>query len=74
MNNDDGQTIERFIGELVAVFEKHGFGIGGCGCCGSPYITGTKIDALHIHSNGCFSYFDHAIGDTVTNYNEEQHE
>jgi hypothetical protein len=30
--------LEAFKKELVELCLKHGFEIGGCGCCGSPWI------------------------------------
>ena len=27
-----------FLEELTALSKKHGVWIGGCGCCGSPYL------------------------------------
>lgn len=27
-----------FLDDLAAVCEKHGMVIGGCGCCGSPWV------------------------------------
>lgn len=28
-----------FLADLSALTKKHGIVIGGCGCCGSPYLT-----------------------------------
>ena len=30
--------LEEFLKELSKLTQKHGFSIGGCGCCGSPWI------------------------------------
>ena len=27
-----------FLKELTALSRKHGIAVGGCGCCGSPYL------------------------------------
>lgn len=36
---DDKQTREhKFMLELTALTRKHGVSIGGCGCCGSPWL------------------------------------
>lgn len=34
--------LEEFLKELSELTEKHGFSIGGCGCCGSPWINDFK--------------------------------
>ena len=38
--------IDNFIKELAALTIKYGIEIGGCGCCGSPWLNdiGTPID------------------------------
>jgi hypothetical protein len=36
MNNE--KLIE-FLTELTKLTDKYGFEIGGCGCCGSPWVT-----------------------------------
>lgn len=32
----------KFIAELTALTRKHGIAIGGCGCCGSPFLMDAK--------------------------------
>ncbi len=32
------EQIEAFIKDLTALTIKHGISIGGCSCCGSPYL------------------------------------
>jgi len=36
MINEDRQA--QFLKELAELSRKHGILIGGCGCCGSPYL------------------------------------
>ncbi len=33
------ERVEAFLVELSALSRKHGIEIGGCGCCGSPYLS-----------------------------------
>ena len=40
MNKD----IEGFLTELTELTLKYGVTIGGCGCCGSPYLTDINGD------------------------------
>lgn len=34
--------LEKFLAELDELTKKYGIEIGGCGCCGSPYLDDTK--------------------------------
>jgi hypothetical protein len=34
--------IKAFLSELSALTNKHGIEIGGCGCCGSPFLSPTE--------------------------------
>lgn len=45
--------LEEFLKELSELTQKHGFVIGGCGCCGSPWIGDFKneFDADELHYN-----------------------
>ena len=38
MSLPDGKRLNQFLEELTALTKKHGFAIGGCGCCGSPWL------------------------------------
>ena len=41
-----------FLVELAALTIKHGIKIGGCGCCGSPFLDPTDAkDGAYEHSN-----------------------
>lgn len=37
MNKEE--RIEGFLKELSSISKKYGLTIGGCGCCGSPFVT-----------------------------------
>ena len=34
-------AVAAFLADLAALTEKHGIEIGGCGCCGSPWLKKT---------------------------------
>lgn len=42
MNNE--KLIE-FLAELTKLTDKYGFEIGGCGCCGSPWVASDGKDS-----------------------------
>lgn len=35
----DAVKRKKFLKELTALTRAYGIGIGGCGCCGSPWLT-----------------------------------
>ena len=39
-----GVCTNAFLDELTALTRKHRVVIGGCGCCGSPFVTALKQD------------------------------
>ena len=47
------EQTEAFLAELTALTLKHGIQIGGCGCCGSPFLDPTDAkDGAYEHHNG----------------------
>lgn len=38
--------LKLFLKELAELTQKYGFVIGGCGCCGSPYIDDLKRETI----------------------------
>jgi hypothetical protein len=42
---DEGVTL--FLIELTELSRKHGVRVGGCGCCGSPYLEPCKDDGRY---------------------------
>ncbi len=50
MEKDDKETITKFLNELSILTNKYGIIIGGCGCCGSPYLE--KINFEDFNDNG----------------------
>ena len=47
------KELESFLAELTALSEKHNLYIGGCGCCGSPWIDrpGAPNEATELRMN-----------------------
>ena len=45
---------EEFLKDLAKLTRKHGFAIGGCGCCGSPFVLATnqKFGHYTVKENG----------------------
>ncbi|MCL1911278.1 MAG: hypothetical protein FWG13_03635 [Leptospirales bacterium] len=48
------KTIDNFLTEMGDLTKKYGFIIGGCGCCGSPYITKTDSEHQLVYENLSF--------------------
>jgi hypothetical protein len=49
-----------FVAALTRLSKEHGFAIGGCGCCDSPWIEETKEDSRYAPVNGHYEY-DHML-------------
>ena len=49
---------QKFLAELTALSEKHNLYIGGCGCCGSPWIIrpGAPNEAIELYMNSNGKY------------------
>lgn len=48
----DEDKKRRFLTDLTAVSRQHGIVIGGCGCCGSPWVD--DMDERYI--TGAYGY------------------
>lgn len=42
-----GERRDEFLKDLAKLTQKHGFAIGGCGCCGSPFVLESKQKPGH---------------------------
>lgn len=40
----DNEKLIEFLTELTKLTNKYGFWIGGCGCCGSPWVISNSGD------------------------------
>lgn len=38
----------KFLNALDALCDEHGFDIGGCGCCGSPWVEDQRNEIPHM--------------------------
>lgn len=50
----DKERMEAFIRDLTEITRKHGVAIGGCGCCGSPYLD----DEASVHQEAGYAFLD----------------
>lgn len=42
----DNEKVEKFLRDLTALSKAYDLWIGGCGCCGSPYIMKGNGDVI----------------------------
>ena len=47
--------VENFLKELAELTKKYDIAIGGCGCCGSPYLDDLKTNDIKPFGD-CLSY------------------
>lgn len=51
--------LDKFLEELSALTKKYGIEIGGCGCCGSPYLVDHHVDTDYIIGTDlCYNTFE----------------
>lgn len=53
-NIDHDEQLDRlkaFVADLTKLSEQYGFWIGGCGDCGSPWVTDELVEPLRTTSN-----------------------
>ena len=65
------KSIENFLTEMSNLTKNYGLIIGGCGCCGSPYLTQIDGEPIPIYEN---LHFDKETGSyTVQESNVGKH-
>lgn len=50
--------LDKFLEELNTLTKKYGFEIGGCGCCGSPYLIDLNEGNNIIGTDLCYNTFE----------------
>ena len=66
--DEEDQLRDAFLRDLVKVCREHNVKIGGCGCCGSPFVTGpdgTEI-AVNISADDKSASYGGYVGDTYS--------
>ena len=65
--------LEEFLKELSELTEKHGFSIGGCGCCGSPWINDFKdeFNADNLYYDNEKQKYEAKYTHSIEKYGEE---
>lgn len=54
---------EKFLVELAKLTQKYGISIGGCGCCGSPWLAQTEKKGHYVcHGGDRLSYVEQSDG------------
>ena len=68
------EEMAAFLQDLNALAVKHRIAIGGCGCCGSPYLYGLSHEDLAGGRYGFGSLEDERTltGDCLTYYDESK--
>jgi hypothetical protein len=54
------EQVQAFLADLSELSRKHRVIIGGCGCCGSPFIS--SMDAEGHYKLGRDSYYEYPAG------------
>ncbi|MBX5436754.1 MAG: hypothetical protein IRZ33_06000 [Alicyclobacillaceae bacterium] len=61
------EKLQAFLDELSELTKRYGLIIGGCGCCGSPYVYGDDAGGDHLQWNSeeqCYYLITDADPDT----------
>lgn len=46
LDNETKSRLDKFLKELAKLTQKYEIEIGGCGCCGSPYLIDQNNDNI----------------------------
>lgn len=53
MSDEEREKLEQFLTELRDLCGRYGYKIGGCGCCGSPWlVTESRYDVHSLSASG----------------------
>lgn len=47
MDDEEREKMGRFLAELRGLCGRYGYEIGGCGCCGSPWVVTESSCFVH---------------------------
>lgn len=76
MNELQKEKIKEFLKELTELSKKHEIYIGGCGCCGSPFLcTDNGVFASDLdfeEKTNSYAVYSHTFGKVLVKENKNE--